>query len=67
MKTYSNVPISNSHLLSLFYHSSWKALNAVFLAIIDPIFASTISTAINERKCPEDKQWSEVLRNTVPN
>ncbi|AWW50823.1 ankyrin repeat domain-containing protein [Wolbachia endosymbiont of Folsomia candida] len=67
LNVYSNLPVSNLHLLSLSYHLSWEIFNAIFHAITDPTLASTVLTAIRERRWPEDKHWCDILRNTVPN
>lgn len=65
LRIYSNLPVCNLHLLSLSYHLSWEVFNDILHAITYPTLASTVLTAIIERRLPE--QWSEVLRNTVPN
>ncbi|WP_168464301.1 ankyrin repeat domain-containing protein [Wolbachia endosymbiont of Ctenocephalides felis wCfeT] len=68
LKIYSNLPLSNSRLISLFLHGvPLELFNAFRLAITDPTLVSTVFTAIRERRWPEDTQWSEILRTTVPN
>lgn len=66
LRIYSSLPVSNLQLASLIYNLSWEVSSAIFSAMTDPTLASTIFTAIRERRWPENTQSSEILRSTVP-
>lgn len=67
LKIYSNLPLSNSHLVSLIYNLSWEVSSAIFAAITDPTLAGTIFSAVKDRRWPENTQWSEALKKAAPN